>query len=99
MPLPADLPVYVSHAQALSYARWLGKALPTEAQFHRAAFGTPGSEERSFPWGNQLAGVEHGNFDFRCADLLPITATPASDSAFGVSQLVGNGWEWTSSVF
>jgi iron(II)-dependent oxidoreductase len=46
-----------------------------------------------------LPGTEHGNFDFRYPDLLPVTATPAGDSAFGVSQLVGNGWEWTSSVF
>jgi gamma-glutamyl hercynylcysteine S-oxide synthase len=99
MPLPADWPVYVSHAQAQSYAQWLGKALPTEAQFHRAAYGSPECEERRFPWRHQLPGTEHGNFDFRYADLLPVTATPAGDSAFGVSQLVGNGWEWTSSVF
>lgn len=104
MPLPADFPVYVSHAQAESYAQWVGKALPTETQFHHAAFGkpkggSPDREERSFPWGNQPPGAEHGNFDFRYADLLPVTATPAGDSAFGVSQLVGNGWEWTSSVF
>lgn len=98
-PLPVDLPVYVSHAQAESYARWLGKALPTEAQFHRAAYSAPGCEERRFPWGNQPPAAEHGSFDFRYADLLSVTATPAGDSAFGVSQLVGNGWEWTSSVF
>jgi formylglycine-generating enzyme required for sulfatase activity len=30
---------------------------------------------------------------------VPVTATPAGDSAFGVSQLVGNGWEWTRTVF
>lgn len=30
---------------------------------------------------------------------MPVTATPAGDSAFGASQLVGNGWEWTRSPF
>ena len=37
IPLPLDWPVYVSHAEASAYARWAGKALPTEAQWHRAA--------------------------------------------------------------
>ena len=32
-------------------------------------------------------------------DPIPVTATPLGDSAFGISQLVGNGWEWTSTVF
>src|SRR5262249_54296762 len=41
--LPLDWPVYVSHAEATAYAGWLGRKLPTEAQYHRAAFGTPGS--------------------------------------------------------
>ena len=46
MPLPLDRPVYVSHAEASAYARWRGMALPTEAQFHRAAYGTPEGKER-----------------------------------------------------
>ena len=99
IPLPLDWPVYVSHAQAQSYAGWLGMALPTEAQFHRAAFGTPQGYQRRYPWGDQPPGIELGNFNFQHSDLIPVTATPAGDSAFGVSQLVGNGWEWTSTVF
>ena len=39
--LPLDWPVYVSHAEATAYAKWLGRKLPSEAQFHRAAYGTP----------------------------------------------------------
>ena len=51
VPLPLDWPVYVSHAEASAYARWAGKALPTEAQWHRAAYGTPEGAERPYPWG------------------------------------------------
>jgi formylglycine-generating enzyme required for sulfatase activity len=98
-PVPNHLPVYVSQEQASAYARWAGKSLPTEAQFHRAAFGTPEGRERSYPWGEDPPEARHGNFNFYHHDLVPVTATPAGDSAFGVSQLVGNGWEWTASVF
>jgi formylglycine-generating enzyme required for sulfatase activity len=99
VPLPRDFPVFVSFDQAEAYARWVGKSLPTEAQFHRAAFGTPSGFERLYPWGNEYPRSEHGNFDFSYFDQVPVTANPCGDSAFGVSQLVGNGWEWTSSVF
>ncbi len=98
-PLPLDWPVYATWEQALAYAQWAGKALPTEAQFHRAAYGTPTGEERAYPWGEDPPGERHGNFDFRRWDPVPVTATPAGDSAFGISQLVGNGWEWTATVF
>ena len=40
-PLPERAAVYVSHAEASAFARWAGRALPSEAQFHRAAYGTP----------------------------------------------------------
>jgi len=97
--LPADVPVYVTHQQAEVYARWAGKSLPTEAQYHRAAFGTPKGGERPFPWGDEAPTERHGNFHFYYNDLLPVTASPAGDSAFGISQLVGNGWEWTADPF
>lgn len=99
VPVPNDLPVYVTQEQACEYARWAGKSLPTEIQFHRAAFGAPRGGERTYPWGEEPPAARHGNFNFFHRDLAPVTATPAGDSAFGVSQLVGNGWEWTASVF
>ncbi len=98
-PLPLDWPVYVTQSEAAAYAKSAGKSLPTEAQFHRAAYGTPAGEERVFPWGSQPPDSRHGNFDFARWDPLPVTANPAGDSAFGVSQLAGNGWEWTSTPF
>jgi ergothioneine biosynthesis protein EgtB len=99
IPLPLDWPVYVSHAEATAYARWLGKSLPTEAQFHRAAYGTPAGDEREFPWGNEPPSATRGNFDFARWDAAPVTAYPVGGSAFGALDLVGNGWEWTSTLF
>ncbi len=99
IPLPDHWPVYVSLQNARAYARWAGLSLPTEAQFHRAAFGSPTGEEYEFPWGNHVPNGVHGNFHFRFWDPIPVTAHSPGDSAFGVSQLVGNGWEWTSTPF
>jgi iron(II)-dependent oxidoreductase len=99
VPLPPDWPVYVSHAEASAYARWVGKALPTEGQWHRAAYGTPEGKERAFPWGAQIPGAKFGNFDFQSWDPVPVNAFPAGGSAFGVADMLGNGWEWTSSLF
>ncbi|MGQ0696312.1 MAG: SUMF1/EgtB/PvdO family nonheme iron enzyme [Nitrospiraceae bacterium] len=99
VPLPLDWPVYVTHEEASAYAAWTGKRLPTEAEFHRAAYGTPGGEERRYPWGDDQPDPTRGNFDGYRWDPIPVTATPLGDSAFGISQLVGNGWEWTSTVF
>lgn len=97
--LPLDWPVYVTQAEAESYATWLDKTLPTEEQFHRAAYGTVSGSDRLFPWGSAEPAHEHGNFDFKGWDPESVYAHPAGDSAFGVSQLVGNGWEWTSTPF
>jgi iron(II)-dependent oxidoreductase len=99
VPLPLDWPVYVSHAEAAAYARWAGKQLPTEAQFHRAAYGTPHGDETDYPWGAGAAEKNHGNFDFRNWNPTPVQAHPGGRSSFGVAEMVGNGWEWTSTVF
>ncbi|MGH9742423.1 MAG: SUMF1/EgtB/PvdO family nonheme iron enzyme [Candidatus Acidiferrum sp.] len=98
--LPLDWPVYVSHAEATAYAKWLGRALPSEAQFHRAAYGThDGEGERSYPWGEEPPAARHGNFDFQQWDPSPVNAQPEGASTFGVHDLVGNGWEWTRTQF
>jgi ergothioneine biosynthesis protein EgtB len=99
VPLPPDWPVYVSQAEASAYARWAGKALPSEAQWHRAAYGTPDGDERAYPWGSQAPSPNRGNFDFERWDPAPVSAFPQGRSAFGVADLLGNGWEWTSTVF
>jgi ergothioneine biosynthesis protein EgtB len=98
--LPLDWPVYVSHAEAAAYAKWLGRALPSEEQFHRAAYGTrDGRTERAYPWGEDAPSARRGNFDFQQWDPAPAGAYPDGASAFGVEDLVGNGWEWTRTKF
>jgi ergothioneine biosynthesis protein EgtB len=97
--LPLDWPVYVSHAEAMAYGRWAGKALPTEQQWHRAAYGTMDGTERIYPWGSEAPNPSLGNFDFDHWNPTPVNAFPAGGSAFGVHDMVGNGWEWTSTVF
>jgi ergothioneine biosynthesis protein EgtB len=81
--LPLDAPVYLSHAEANAYARWAGKNLPTEPQWQRAA----------------LEAQPRGNADFRYWDPTPVNAFPETRSAFGAVEMIGNGWEWTSSIF
>jgi len=99
VPLPAVWPVYVTWAEANAFAAWRGQRLPTEPEFHRAAFGTPIGEERRHPWGDEISRPVPANFDFRRWDPERVGAHPEGASAFGVHDLVGNGWEWTSSVF
>jgi len=81
VPLPLDWPVYVTQCEADTYARWRGMALPSEAQWHRAAAGQEPSS----------------NTDFRHWDPISVTADDAAGAA--PAQLIGNGWEWTSTVF
>jgi iron(II)-dependent oxidoreductase len=93
-PLPLTWPVYATQQQAAAYAKWRNKALPTEAQFHRAAYGSP----------NEVSpGAAAENYDFRSWDPVPVTApssgNPSGANSAGFSQLLDNGWEWTSTVF
>ncbi|HYT67960.1 MAG TPA: SUMF1/EgtB/PvdO family nonheme iron enzyme [Vicinamibacterales bacterium] len=81
-PLPPHWPVYVSHAEASAYARWKGRRLMTEPEFHRAA-----------------EGATAGHADFADFDPIPVGSLPATASIHGVHDLIGNGWEWTSTVF
>jgi iron(II)-dependent oxidoreductase len=96
--LPEAWPVYVSQAEASAYARWRGARLPTEPEYQRAAFGSPDGE-RAHPWGEAAPSALHGVFDFTSWDPEPAGSHPDGASAWGVEDLVGNGWEWTSTIF
>lgn len=98
IPLPLQWPVYVTYAEASAYARWRGRRLPTEAEYQRAAYGDP-EDGRAYPWGMEAPDATRGVFDFASWDPQPVGTHPAGRSVWGLDDLVGNGWEWTSEVF
>lgn len=98
IPLPLSWPVYVSWAEASAFAKWRGARLMTEPEFQRAASGSPAGDRR-YPWGDAPPSDRHGIFDFSSWDPEPVGSHPDGASAWGVDDLVGNGWEWTSTPF
>jgi formylglycine-generating enzyme required for sulfatase activity len=97
--------VHVAYGDALAYAAWAGKDLPTEAEWEFAACG--GRDDEEYAWGNDLtphgrhmANTWQGEFPVRNLNedgferTSPVTAFPAN--GYGVSDMIGNVWEWTS---
>jgi len=97
--------VHVAYQDAEAYARWAGKDLPTEAEFEFAARG--GLDGAEYAWGDELtpenrwmANTWQGMFPFENLALdghertSPVTAFPPN--GYGVYDMIGNVWEWTS---
>lgn len=95
----ADWPASVTHCEAQAFARWSGARLPEEHEFHRAAFATRDDELRRYPWGDAAPSPEHANLGLHRFRPAPVGSHPLGASAFGVHELVGNGWEWTATPF
>jgi len=95
----AALPVHVSQHQARAFCEHHRRRLPTEAELQRAAFTTPSGSERSAPWGEGPPTADRGTFAFHTWGPSAVGSHPAGASAWGVHELVGNGWEWTSTPF
>jgi formylglycine-generating enzyme len=100
--------VHIAYEDAEAYARWAGKSLPTEDEWERAARG--GLEGKVFAWGDEdasparpLANVWQGEFPWhslkpkREQRTSPIGLFPPN--GFGLSDITGNVWEWTSDFF
>jgi len=100
-PLPGDQPVqHVCQHEAAAYARWAGKRLPTEAEWEKAASWDPAAgRKRRFPWGDSDPTPLVANLGQRHHQPAPVGAYPAGASAYGVHQMVGDVWEWTSTPF
>ncbi|KTG11545.1 gliding motility-associated lipoprotein GldK [Haloprofundus marisrubri] len=96
--------VHVAYEDAVAYAEWAGKTLPTEAQWERAARG--GLDAKPFVWGDDhtvdgklMANTWQGHFPYEntCLDgydrTSPVGAFPANE--FGLFDMAGNAWQWT----
>ena len=100
-----DLPIVgVTWYEAAAFARWAGKRLPTEAEWEKAARGPstgagPG-DARQYPWGNEF-DAQRCNVAATGIGRTTVTDhfSPAGDSPYGVMQMAGNVWEWTSSLY
>ena len=92
-------PVQVTGTAARAYCAARGGRLPTEVELKRAATGEPGGGQRSYPWGEADPTTVGGNFGYRSWSPDPVGEHPETASAWGVEELVGNGWEWTATPF
>ncbi len=90
--------VYVTAYQADAYCRWLGRRLPINAEWDRAAFG---ADHKTWPWGSAALDPARVNMKFSFSDALgtsPVNSHPdgRTINPEGIFNLVGNVWEWTT---
>jgi formylglycine-generating enzyme required for sulfatase activity len=84
--------VMVTWDDAMAYCEWLGKRLPGEAEWEKAARGTDG---RVFPWGNEWDPNRANVKERGLRGTAAVGSFGAGASPYGVDDMVGNVWEWT----
>jgi iron(II)-dependent oxidoreductase len=100
-PLDPRRPVcHVAWHEAEAYARFVGKRLPTEAEWEAAASWDPATgTAHAYPWGDEPPTAALANVDQLAFDTAPVGAYERNRSPIGCYGMIGDVWEWTASDF
>ena len=99
VPLPETWPVYVTWAEANAFARWRGLGCQPRLSIIARRLGRPMVASAAIRGEKPSAIRSRGNFDFNAMGSGTRWRHPEGASAFGVHDLIGNGWEWTATTF